>query len=467
MPRKLIIDPVTRIEGHARVELVVDDEGRVTQSLFKVMDFRGWESFLRGMQAEMMPTLTPRICGTCSVTHHLAAAKAVDKIFSAKPPRAAELVRQVLNFGGYLHSHGVHIFALAGPDLLMDPAVTPPAERNVIGMAVKDPELVRKALRIRSIGALVTKEIGGREIHPVIAVAGGLAAPLSKEQLRTLKRLAAEARELCIELMQLVKNALLPKQELLHSLPIHFHNLGLVRDGNMEFYHGDLRLRDPNGGTMEFSEDDWRDFLHEETHPDSFAKHVFCKNSSGDAVLYRVGPLARVNCCDRIDTPLAQQELEAFREVSGTPSPHTVMYHFARMIELLHAAEKMVVLLEEDEILSDKIHTQPQGEIRSATAMVEAPRGVLIHDYQVDSKGLITQANLIVATQQNIPAINATIGLSAQNFLDADDEALLNAIEFGIRCYDPCLSCATHRIGEMKLDVIVQRHGETLRQVRR
>ncbi|MBF0189205.1 MAG: nickel-dependent hydrogenase large subunit, partial [Magnetococcales bacterium] len=297
-------------------------------------------------------------------------------------------------------------------------------------------------------------------------VGGGLSIALTEEKVNTLRRLGAEALELCKELAGVIKEALEPKQELLTSLPLEMSNMGLVNDGVHELYDGQLRLRGTDGSVFEFPEDAWRDHLFERSSPVSYAKHVFCKTPNGEET-YRVGPLARLNCCDRMDTPLAQAELETFRALGGSPCNHTVMYHYARLIELMNAAEKMHELLQDDEVRSDNVRTEPPGGFKNATSMVEAPRGTLIHDYSVDQNGILTDVNLIVATQQNIQAINETIGLSAAKYVDLEDQKLLNAVEFGVRCYDPCLSCATHRIGEMKLDVTVRRNGETLRRVKR
>jgi F420-non-reducing hydrogenase large subunit len=366
--------------------------------------------------------------------------------------------------GSFIHSHGVHFFALAGPDLLLG-LDADPALRNIVGLVQKAPDLAKKALRLRTIGQRVTEEIGGRGTHPVSFVAGGVAAPLAKEKRETLTRLSDEGVALGAELFKTAKETLFGNRELLEALPLETHYLATVNDGALDFYKGDLRLTSPDGANMDFSEEDWASYLHEETNPNSYAKFVFCKDSGGNGVDYRVGPLARLNCADRIDTPLANAELQEMRE-AGHPCHQTVMYHFARLVEVLHAAEKLAELVKDEELYSDDVRARP-GTPRSATAHVEAPRGVLIHDYKVDGEGIVTGCNLIVATQQNVPAINASVGMAAAKYLDQPDELLLNAIEFSIRCYDPCLSCATHRIGEMKLDVEVRHNGATVRRARR
>jgi coenzyme F420-reducing hydrogenase alpha subunit len=466
MTRTIQIDPVTRIEGHARIEVDIDDARHVTRSLFKVMDFRGFETFLKGMQVEMLPTVTSRICGTCPQAHHLAAARTVDKVFNATPPPAALLLRQALNMGSILHSHGVHFFALAGPDILLPPDVDP-AERNIVGMLKSMPEVARKALRLRTIGQQVCEIIGGRGTHPVASVAGGMAAPLGKEKYETLSNLVREAPPLGMELTKIAREALIAGKDRFDSLPLQTYYLGTVKDEAMDFYEGNLRLLSPEGKSIEFSEDHYAEYLHEETTAESYAKRVFCKNADGEAVAYRVGPLARINCTNRMDTPIANEELQRFRELAGSPCHKTLMYHYARLIEMVYAIEMLVRIVHTPEILSDNVQTIPKDKPRNATAHVESPRGILIHDYEVDPQGIVQRANLIVATQQNIAAINDTIALSAEKYLDAKDEILLNGIEFGIRCYDPCLSCATHRIGELKLEVVVRQNGKAVRTVRR
>ena len=370
--------------------------------------------------------------------------------------------------GSLIHSHGVHFFALAGPDLILG-LNAPAAQRNIIGLVQAAPEVATKALRLRTIGQRVTEIIGGRGTHPVSFVAGGVAAPLTTAKRDTLRKLSAEAVALGTELYAFAKKALMAQKELVESLPLETHYLGTVNNGALDCYQGDLRLKAPDGTNVDFAEDDWTSYLFEETAATSYAKYVFCRTSPGgnEAHPYRVGPLARLNCADCIDTPLAQAELEEFRKVGGNPCHQTVMYHWARLIELVHAVEKLAALVADDEIASDNVRTSVSGTPKSATSHVEAQRGVLIHDYDVDSNGIVNHANLIVATQQNVAAINATLGMSAERYIDQPDDLLLNAIEVGIRCYDPCLSCATHRVGEMKLDVLVRRDGELIRRARR
>ena len=368
--------------------------------------------------------------------------------------------------GSTLHSHGVHFFALAAPDILLGDDVDP-ADRNVVGLLKAMPDVARKGLAVRSAGQRVTELIGGRGTHPVAAVAGGVAAPLTRERADGLRRIARETLPLVVEIVGVARKALLARPDLVGALPLETYYMGTVKDGTLDLYDGRLRLQAPDGAHVEFDEDDWTSALHEEVLPASYGKPTFCRNAAGEPVPYRVGALARLNCADRIDTPLAQEELERFRELGGRPCHQTVLYHYARLVEMLYAAETLAKVAEDEEILSPHVRSAPTHPPRSATAHVEAPRGVLIHQYDVDEKGIVQAANLIVATQQNIPALNRTIGLAAERLLDAPDEALLRGVEFGIRCYDPCLSCATHRAGELKLEVVVRRDGQVVRHARR
>ncbi len=375
-------------------------------------------------------------------------------------------MRQALNFASILHSHGVHFFALAAPDLLLG-LDSDPADRNIVGLLKHVPQVAKDALRLRSIGQKITEIIGGRGTHPVAVVAGGLAAPLDEERHRALVALVEEALPLGLQLVEVAREALVERREIILSLPLPTAYMGTVKGDQLDLYDGDLRLRTSDGGDVDFAEDKWAEYLSEETLESSYAKIVTCKDGKGDRVPYRVGALARLNCADRIDTPMANAELQRFREAGGFPCHQTVMYHYARLIELVYSIEKLAEIVKDDEIRSDNVRVQPQGSPKNATAHIEAPRGVLIHDYGVDANGIVTSANLIVATQQNISSINATIALSASNYLDKPDELLMNGIEFGIRCYDPCLSCATHRMGDMKMEVVVRQRGEVVRKMRR
>jgi F420-non-reducing hydrogenase large subunit len=467
MSRTIEINPVTRIEGHAKVHLEVGDDGTVNAAYMHVLEYRGFEKIVEGMQVELMPTLTSRICGTCPHAHHLVSSKTLDRVFSVTPPRSAVMLRELLNCGSYLHSHGVHFFALAGPDLLLGIG-SPAAKRNIMGLLEAAPELASKALRLRSIGQKIAEIVGGRGTHPITCVAGGMSSPITVEQREHLRKLTAEALELTKVALEAGKAALLKQDALLQILPLPVHDMGTVKNGKLDLFDGSIRVRRNDGSVaLEFDAVDYAKHIFEEALPYTYSKQVFVKDPAGDPAAYRVGPLARINCADSIDTPLANAELQEFKQKWGDPCKLTVLNHMARLIEMMYAAEKAVALVADDAIASPEVRTQPTATPKSAIAHVEAPRGVLIHDYTVDGNGIVQKANFIVATQQNISCINASVKAAARQFWGKPDEEMLNGIEFAIRCYDPCLSCSTHQIGRMPLDVTITRCGRVERRVSR
>jgi F420-non-reducing hydrogenase large subunit len=390
----------------------------------------------------------------------------VDAVFSAPPPRAALLQRELLNAGSYIHSHAIHFFALAGPDLFLGLGA-PAAQRNLVGLLAAAPDLAKKALRLRTIGQRIAEIVGGRGTHPVAAVAGGMASPLHADTRARLKELATEALEISRVAVAEGKRAIAKNTDLVGLFPLATCNMGTVRDGSLQLYDGVIRTRRSDGTVAaEFAAPDYRKFLFEEALPFSYAKQVFFRDPGGSPTGYRVGALARLNACDKLETPLAQAEFEQFKKKCGHPCHYTVMSHWARLIELLHCAERAVELLKDDEMTSDNVRAKP-GAPKSAIAHIEAPRGVLIHDYTVDNNGIVQAVNLIVATQHNMSAINATVQAAAQHFWGKPDDVLLNGVEFAIRCYDPCLSCSTHQVGKMPLEVTLTHQGQVLRQVRR
>lgn len=467
MSRTIEIDPVTRIEGHAKVHINLGDDNKVETAYFHVLEFRGFERFVQGMQVELMPTITTRICGTCPHAHHLVGAKTVDKVFSVTPPRAAILQRELLNAGSIIHSHAVHFFALAGPDLIF--GLGAPAEtRNLVGLLDAAPELATKVLRLRSLGQHIAETIGGRGTHPVAAVAGGMTMALTKERREKLRGLAKEALELTKVAMLEGKKALAKNKELLSILRLPVHNMGTVKDGDVDLYDGQLRVRRPDGTiALEFDIEDYKKYIFEEAVPFSYAKQTFFRDPNGTPAVYRVGPLARLNAADSMSTEGADEELRQFKEKCGSPSDFTVMNHYARLIELLNSAERAVEILEDDEIVSTNVKARITATPKSAVAHVEAPRGVLIHDYDVDENGIVQGANLVVATQHNISSINASIKAATETFINKPEAELLNGIEFAIRCWDPCLSCSTHQLGQMPIDIEIYQNGQIQRRIRR
>jgi F420-non-reducing hydrogenase large subunit len=470
MSKTIKIDPVTRIEGHARIVLDCDDNGSVSKASFCVNELRGFERILVGMEASTMPQVTARICGVCPTAHHLVAAKALDNAAGVEPPQAAKLLREFMYMGHMIHSHSLSLFVLAGPDLVFGlEGVT--SARNIVGMVESAPDLTKKGLRLRSLGQKINETIGGRGIHPVTAIAGGISFKLSDGQFTRLQELTAEAvqlvHELAGETKQLLFRLLDKNPVLLEKLNSESWYLGTVRGGKVNVYDGELRAIDAAGAVQPaFLAPAYRDMLSERAVQNSYAKEVYL-NMNGAEQLYRVGPLARLNVADAMETPLAQKEFELFRNNLGRPCHNAVMQLYAKLIELVYVCEKAREIINEPGLRGE---TRVPANFRGGhgIAHIEAPRGTLIHDYEVDDRGIVRAANMIIATQQNTAAINNSLKEGANNLLkETNDEAMLNSLEFVVRCYDPCLACSTHAIGKMALDVQIMHRGETVRRVRR
>jgi F420-non-reducing hydrogenase large subunit len=471
MNRTITIDPVTRIEGHARVFLNLDDDGSLSSAGLVVNELRGFERILVGMEADRMPLITARICGVCPAAHHLAASHALDHAAGVEAPPAAKLLREMLYMGHLIHSHTLSLFVLQGPDLALgldaDPAI-----RNLVGIIQANPELGKKALRCRTLGQKISELVGGRGTHPVTSVAGGITFVLDDEKQRTLEGWITEANELIPGLAVSAKELLLKQIELHPSFmsdwTIPAWNLGTVRNGRVSMLEGVLRGIDETGAVRtEFSVDEYDRHLVESAVDWSYMKEVRI-TQDGENHPYRVGPLARVNVADAFGTPGADAELASLRKLGGAPC-HTIVFQiYARVIELLYAAERAREIIVDPAIHGE---TRVPVQFRGGRGIghVEAPRGTLIHDYEIDENGIVRSANLIVATQQNYVSINRSIAQAAASHVigKPDDTKLLNAIEFGIRCYDPCLSCATHALGAMPLEVVVTRGSRHLRTIRR
>lgn len=470
MSKTIKIDPVTRVEGHARILLECDDSGAVSKASFCVNELRGFERILVGMEASSMPQITARICGVCPTAHHLVAAKALDNAAGVEPPPAAKLLREFMHMGHMIHSHSLSLFVLAGPDLVFGLNGTA-ATQNIVGMVNAAPELTKKGLRLRSLGQKINETIGGRGIHPVTAIAGGISFKLSDAQFTRLKELTTESVKLISELAGQTKKLLF---DLLNKYPVLLEKLnaeswylGTVRDGKHNVYDGKLRAMDASGAIQpEFSASTYREMMLERAVQNSYAKEVFL-NMNGAEQMYRVGPLARLNVADGMETPIAQKELEVFRKNFSRPCHNAVLQLYAKLIELVYCCEKAREIINDPAIRGE---TRVPADFRGGhgIAHIEAPRGTLIHDYEIDERGIVTAANMIIATQQNTAAINNSLKEGANNLLkETNDEAMLNSLEFVVRCYDPCMACSTHAIGKMALDVEIVHMGETIRRVRR
>lgn len=462
MSQTITIAPVTRIEGHAKITIQLNDAGDVVDARFHVTEFRGFEKFCLGRSYREMPSITERICGICPVSHALASAKAGDALKGVKIPPAAEKLRRLMHYAQLVQSHALSFFLLSGPDLLLG-MESDPAKRNLIGLIEANPDLAREGIRLRQFGQEVIRLLGDRSVHPAWAVSGGVREPLAVEKrdwiaARLPEALATAQKALALGYEALQRLA--DEAACYGQFPSLF--LGLVSpDGGLEQYDGRLRLIDAAGNNLEgdFEPSRYAEFIGEAEQSWSYLKFPYYKprGHTGDAGMYRVGPLARLNVADYAGTPLADQELQRFRQFreGGGPVLGSFYYHQARLIELLFCLERIGQLLDDPELLDSHVRSHARTNNRIGIGVVEAPRGVLFHEYQVDEQGLLTSVNLVIATGQNNQAMNRTVVQIAQKYLVGGrlHEGLLNRVEHGIRCYDPCLSCSTHAVGRMPLQL--------------
>lgn len=470
MTRTLTIDPVTRIEGHARITLQLDERGEVSDARLHVTELRGFESFCLGRHYREMPAITARICGICPVSHSLAAAKAGDALEGAAIPPAAERLRRLMNWAQLVQSHALSFFYLSAPDLLPETADDPP-RRNLFGLVSARPEVAREGIRLRQAGQEIIRILGGRSIHPAWAVAGGVGAPLSPAGRDAIAALLPDALAIARHGLELGWEIIERHAEMIAdsgSFPSLY--LGLVDGhGALEHYDGTLRLVDAAGSRLEEGIDPagYAGLIDEAVEPWSYMKFPFYRRRGyGEAGMYRVGPLARLNVADRAGTPGADAELGRLRALAGGgPVLASFYYHQARLIEILYALERIAAALDDPMLTGGEVHRPGRPAHAVGVGAVEAPRGTLFHEYQVDGDGLLTRVNLLVATGQNNLAMNRTIlQIARASLRDGElDERALNRIEHGIRIYDPCLSCATHAIGRMPLDVTLLNPDGTLR----
>ena len=466
--RKITIEPVTRIEGHARVTIHLGKEGKVKETFFHVDEFRGLEKFSEGRPYFEMPQITQRICGICPVSHHLASAKACDAIAGVEPPRPARLLRELIHMGQYVQSHGMHFFHLAAPDLVFG-FDADPATRNVFGIIKANPELALKAVNLRRYGQQIIERLGSKRVHPYFTVPGGVNAPLKPADREAI----AGERETMVKVAQeaigIAKGWIEANRDVADSFAAFPSNyMGLVdEEGGLQLYDGEIRLRDAKGNLLaQFDPADYLDYVAEHVEPWSFLKFPYYRKLGWPKGPYRVGPLGRLNVADKIGTPLAQEEFELFREIrNGKPVEGSLYYHYARLIEMLYALERIGQILDDPDILSRDVRAYGSaGNTGHGVGVIEAPRGTLFHDYSTDPDGLLTRVNLIVATGNNNWAMNKSAGAVAKAFVNGSklSEGVLNRVEAAIRCYDPCLSCSTHAIGQMPLEISLLGEDGTL-----
>jgi len=468
MGKKIVIQPVSRIEGHIKVQIQLDDAGNVADTWVNVVELRGFEQFCIGRPVEELPRIVCRICGVCPWAHHLASAKATDAVFGVEIPKAAAKIREAAYMAHMVHSHILHFFILSGPDFVMGPDADY-SVRNVIGIVNKVPDIAKKVVRVRWIAQMITQKMGGKAIHPDAAVPGGWSKPITSDELSELKSMAKECLEFATFTIDFAKKDIFPKYlDTVKTLAvINTGFLGTVKDGGaLNLYDGNLRLMKADGTFEDFKVEDYLNHIAEHIESWSYLKFPYAKNWGAFSMdldnpvgIYRTNALARINVCDKITTPKAQVELEEFRKQFGRPAQLTLLYHWARLIESVYAAEHLVELLEDPEITSTETWKPVTPRAARGVGSVEAPRGTLIHDYTTDDKGMVTDVNIIVGTTHNNAPINMSVKQSAKSLIKDGkyDEKILNLVEMSIRAYDPCISCATHNLDgkiAVKLDII-------------
>jgi NAD-reducing hydrogenase large subunit len=458
--KTITISPITRIEGHAQINILLNSDDSVKEALFKVVDFRGFEKFTEGRPFYEMPSITSRACGICPVSHLLASAKACDAIVGVNPPKTAIMLRRLMHMGQLIQSHALNFFYLSSPDLLLG-FDSDPAQRNVFGLIEKQPELAMRGVKLRKFGQEIIEKVAGKKIHSSEWILpGGAKWPLTKERADYLTSNLPESLESVQKTLEMYKQMLSGFEEEVENFgnfPSYY--MGLVTpDGGLEHYDGKIRITDKNGNVAAECIDPtkYRDFIGEAVEPWSFMKFPYFKAIGYPDGAYRVGPLARLNVASHCGTPLADEELKQFKKLGKNGVVQsTFHYHYARLIEMLFCIETAKKLLEDPEILSEHVTSKALVNTYEGVGVAEAPRGTLIHHYKVDPEGMITWNNMVIATEHNNIAYNMAVTQVAQKYVKARQlqEGMLNRVEAVIRAFDPCLSCATHAVGKMPLDI--------------
>ncbi|SHE71381.1 F420-non-reducing hydrogenase large subunit [Desulfacinum infernum DSM 9756] len=449
MAREIHIQPITRIEGHASIQIQLDDAGEVRDARVNIMSLRGFEKFIEGKPAEEVPRIVSRICGICPWMHHLASNKAVDRCFGVTPPPAGRKLRELMQTIAHAEDKLLHFFFLAAADFVIGPDADY-AVRNVIGIAKANPELAQKVVQMRYKTKMILEKFAGKAIHPVAGVVGGFAKPMTEEDRREILAQMRELLDFALFTLEFAKEKVFPPY--LDAI----QTLGVIRtgfmgtvddDGALNLYDGKIRLMKADGSYTDFDAQDYTDYLGEHVEPYSYGKMPYAKAwNEGFSLdleepkgIYRVNTLARINVADKMATPRAQAELEEFRERFGRPAQATLLYHWARLIEEVYACEHAIELLEDPEICSPEVRTPAEPKAGRGVGCVEAPRGTLIHDYSTDENGCITRANLIVGTTHNIGPMNMSVKQAAKSLIHEGkvDEGMLNRIEMAVRAYDP------------------------------
>jgi NAD-reducing hydrogenase large subunit len=459
MPKRIIIDPVTRIEGHAKISIHLDDDGKVTDAQFHVVEFRGFEKFCEGRMLWEMPSITARTCGICPVSHILASSKAGDEILAVKVPPAAEKLRRLMNLGQITQSHALSFFHLSAPDFLIG-WDAPIEKRNIIGIIESNPDLARAGIRLRQFGQEIIELLGDKKIHPAWSAPGGVRSGLSKEGREQIVSKLPEAFATTRVALDLFKGLIgKSREEVDHIGSFDSMFMGLVGpDGEWEHHGGLLRFTAAKGNIVadKIDAQDYADYIGEAVQPTSYLKSPYYKPIGFPDGMYRVGPLARLNVCDFMGTPQADAELREYRHNwGGRAVKSCYLYHYARLIEILGCLERIERLMDDPEIFSDHLRADAGVNNLRGVGVSEAPRGTLFHDYTVDRNGVLQAVNMVIATGQNNLAMNRSVFEIAKHYITGEEipEHVLNRVEHGIRNFDPCLSCSTHAVGKMPMKI--------------
>jgi NAD-reducing hydrogenase large subunit len=470
-PRTIVIDPVTRIEGHSKITLHLDEHGQVADARFHVTQFRGFEKFCEGRPFSEMPSLMARICGICPVSHLIASAKACDALLAVTIPPTAEKLRRIFGIAQVVQSHALSLFHLSSPDLLLGMDADP-AESHLFGVYLKNPVLARDGIALRKFGQQIIERLGGKRIHPAWVVPGGVSEPLSQEDRDAILKTVPDALAIALRSLEWLTGAterFREEIEVFGNFPSLF--MGLVKkNGELTFYDGDLRLVDEAGEVVAGNLDPTRylDYLGEKVEPWSYLKSAYYLPKGYPGGIYRVGPLARLNVCKQCGTPLADKALTEFRALQQNAVLSSFYYHHARLVEILYCVERIGQLLNDAEILSKHVRAVASTNALEGVGAAEAPRGTLFHHYKINEHGLIQWVNLIIATGQNNLAMNRSVLQVAQHYVKGEklSRGMLNRVEAVIRAYDPCLSCSTHALGQMALQVqLVGADGAVLDEI--
>lgn len=474
MTQRITIDPITRLEGHGKIEIFLNEEGDVANTYFQVPELRGFEVFSLGRPAEEMPRITDRICGVCPEAHHMASAKALDMLWHVEPPLAGRLLRELFYMAFYCTDHTTHFYALGGPDFVVGPDA-PAAERNVLGVIGKvGKEAGLRVINTRKTNHEIIKMIGGRAIHPVAALPGGMSKAITEEQRQFIEKVARDNVEFALWSLEVFNQIVLQNSAYVDLIVGDIYTqktyyMGLVDENNhVNFYDGKVRVVDPDGKEFaKYNAWEYTDHIAEHVEPYSYLKYPYLKKvgwkgfvDGKDSGMYACTPLSRLNAADGMATPKAQEAYEKmFATLGGKPVHHTLATHWARLVELLYAAELMVELAAHPEITNPVVRTIPTEKPTWGVGTVEAPRGTLTHHYETDENGILTRVNLIVGTTNNNAPITLSIKKAASALIKKGqvNDGILNMVEMAFRSYDPCFSCATHSLpGQMPLEVLVR-----------